>query len=84
VTNKTVKSNPYLKAYQMGQQLNIQLRDNKDYIVTLSNNFGQVGATVKMTNQVNIPVSNYQKGIYFIKVTNIQDKTAYGATVMIQ
>lgn len=78
------KTNPLLKAYQMGQQLNIQLRDNRDYIVTVTNNFGQIAATLKMNNQVTIPVSNYQKGIYFIKLTNIQDKTAYGTTVMIQ
>jgi Secretion system C-terminal sorting domain len=80
----TLKTNPLLKAYQMGQQLNIQLRDSKAYLVTVTNNYGQVAATVKMTDQVNIPVSNYQKGIYFIKLTNIQDKTAYGTTVMIQ
>lgn len=80
----TLKTNPLLKAYQVGQQLNIQLRDNKTYLVTLTNNFGQVAATVKMTDQLTIPVSNYQKGIYFIKLTNVQDKTAYGTTVIIQ
>lgn len=80
----TLKTNPLLKAYQMGQQLNIGLRDSKAYLVTVTNNFGQVAATIKMTDQVSIPVGNYQKGIYFIKLTNIQDKTAYGTTVMIQ
>jgi subtilisin family serine protease len=79
-----VKTNPLLKAYQSGNQLQIRLQDNKEYAVTISNNFGQVFTVAKMTNQLAVPVSNYQKGVYFIKLTNTKENVSYNTSVMIQ
>ena len=83
-TISTVKTNPLLKTYQSGSQLIIQLPDDKQYAVTISNNFGQLFTAAKMTNQLAVPVATYPKGVYFIKLTNTKENVAYSASVMIQ
>jgi hypothetical protein len=77
------KSSP-LKVYQNGKQLNIQMNDGKEYLVTISNSFGQVYSTLKMTNQASVPVSSYNQGVYYIKLISLKEHTAYSATTMIQ
>jgi len=77
-------NSPLLKVYQSSKQLNIQMNDSKEYMVFLSNNFGQVLTTSKMTNQLAIPVNNYKQGVYFIKLVNTKDQTVYSRNVMIQ
>ncbi|HEX5150236.1 MAG TPA: S8 family peptidase [Parafilimonas sp.] len=73
-----------LKVYQSGKQLNIQMNDSKEYMISVSNNSGQVLINTKMTSRLVIPVSTFKQGVYFIKLTNTKDKTVYSRNVMIQ
>jgi hypothetical protein len=77
-------SGQQLKVFQVGKQLNIQMNDSKEYVVTIANGFGMVMTTTKMVNQKAIPVSNYGQGIYFIKLVNAKEQKTYTASVMIQ
>ncbi|MBG9376094.1 S8 family serine peptidase [Panacibacter sp. DH6] len=79
-----VKTNPLLKTYQSGSQLVIQLPDDKQYAVTISNNFGQLFTAAKMINRLSVPVATYPKGVYFIKLINTKENIAYTSSVMIQ
>jgi hypothetical protein len=71
---QTLTKNEQLKVYQSGKQLNIQMNDGKEYVVTIANSFGHVLVTTKMINQKVVPVNNYQQGIYFIKLVNAKEQ----------
>lgn len=83
-TKAIALNNPTLKVYQNGKQLFIQMNDSKEYIISVSNNFGQVLLKSKMTNQLIIPVNNYKQGVYFVKLINLKDNKIYSSNVMIQ
>jgi arylsulfatase A len=72
-----------LKVYQNGKHLVITMNDDKEYMVTVANNAGQVLATTKMMNQVSIPVGSYKAGTYFIRLTGIKDGQTFSAPVML-
>ncbi len=81
---QTLTNKEQLKVYQTGKQLNIEMNDGKEYVVTIANSFGQVLTTTKMINRKAVPVNNYQQGIYYIKLINPKKQKSFEATVIIQ
>ena len=72
-----------LKAYQQGEQLMLNINDDNTYLTTIANNNGRVFFMQNITRNATVNVSNYQQGIYFIKLVNAKDKSVLATQVMI-
>lgn len=73
-----------LKTYQSGSSLVIQMNDNKQYQASVFSSDGKLLFSGKMINQLAVPAGSFAKGVYFVKLNGLNEKTTQSATVMIR